>query len=67
LCPAVAATDTAFAAAQVSRRNANHHLRLQQPSRRVDECDDLCELFGNREVGLGGGLNQVDVLIGQPQ
>jgi hypothetical protein len=57
----------AFAVAQVGGRNADHHLRLQQPSGRVDECDDLCELFGNDEVELGGGLKPVDVLIAQAQ
>ena len=58
---------TALPAAQVGGRNADHHLRLQQPSGRVDECDDLCELFGDSEVGLGGGLKPVDVSIGEAQ
>jgi hypothetical protein len=65
VCPRAAA-HRAFAAAQVGGRDADHHLRLQQPSGRVD-CDDLCELFGNDAVGLGGGLKPVDVLVGQAQ
>src|ERR1700738_3041357 len=65
--PCAAATDTAVAAAQVGGCNADHHLRLHQPSGRVDECDDFGELFGDGEVGLGGGLNPGDVLIGQAQ
>ena len=45
----------------------NHQLWVQQPSGRVDECDDLHELLGDGEVGLGGALKPVDVFISQAQ
>ena len=44
-----------------------HHLRVQQPGGRVDEGDDLYELFGDNNVGLGGGLKPVDVSVGEAQ
>ena len=56
-----------MAAAQIGGSHANHQLRVQQPSGRVEECDDLHELLGDGEVGLGGGLKPVDVLISQTQ
>jgi hypothetical protein len=40
----------------------DHHLRVQQPGGLVDEGDDLCELFGDKDVGLGGGLKPVDLV-----
>jgi hypothetical protein len=40
---------------------------MQQPGGRVEQGDDLRELFGDDDVGLGGGLQPIDVGVGQPR
>jgi hypothetical protein len=44
-----------------------HHLRVQQPGGLVGEGEDLYQLFGDNDVGLGGGLKPVDVSVGEAQ
>jgi hypothetical protein len=52
---------------QVGGCGTKHHLRVQELGGLVDEAGDLYQLFGDNDVGLGGGLKPVDVSVGEAQ